>query len=487
MGDDQMHQRINRRALLKFSAVAGGALVLPSWPAAASATASTSASATASATASAAARRPDEVDRAADRIVAGVRRPRIPPLSVPVTAFGAVGDGNTDCTTAFRRAIAWVHALGGGHVVVPPGTFATGPIHLLSHVDLHLAKGSRIAFSTDPNAYLPAVFTRWQGIEFMGYSPLIYAFGQHDIAVTGEGTLDGQASTANWWAWKPLGDQDFPTLEASANAGVPVTERAFATGFHFRPPLLQPYRCDRVLIEGVTVVNTPFWQLNPVLSTNVTVSGVTVDSAGPNNDGCDPECCDGVVITGCSFNTGDDCIAIKSGRNTDGRRVNVPCQNIVIQRSTFANGHGGVTIGSEMTGGVQQVYARDLTMNSPTLQSGHRIKTNSVRGGTVRDIHVRRVTAGTIGGPMLLIDYNYGEGNTGTFPPTVTDIDLADWTVQSCAQAWSITGYPDDQVGTVTLSDIAITTMTGGNSAQFVSDLVLRNVTCTASEPGGGC
>jgi polygalacturonase len=183
------------------------------------------------------------------------------------------------------------------------------------------------------------------------------------------------------------------------------------------------------------------------------------------------------VITGCSFNTGDDCIAIKSGRNTDGRRVNVPCRNIVIQRCTFANGHGGVTIGSEMTGGVSQVYARDLSMSSPSLQSGHRIKTNSVRGGTVRDIHVRRVTAGTIGGPILLIDFNYGEGDTGTFPPTVTDIDLADWTVESCHPAWTIAGYLNDPIGTVTLTDVAVTAMTGANVARNVSDLVLTDVT----------
>jgi polygalacturonase len=459
-----MSRQIDRRALLRLSAVAGGALALPLLPGIASAMAAPS-------------RKLNSVDLAADRVVAGVRRPRIPRRSVPVTAFGAVGDGGIDCTSAFRRTIGLVHALGGGRVVVPAGTFRSGPIHLLSNVELHLAKDSRITFSTDPNDYLPAVRTRWQGIEFMGYSPLIYAHGQHDIAITGEGTLDGQASTANWWAWKPLGDSDFPALEAAADAGVPVTGRAFSTGYHFRPPFVQPYRCERVLIEGVTVVNTPFWHLNPVLSRDVTVSGVTVNSSGPNSDGCDPECCDGVVITGCSFNTGDDCIAIKSGRNTDGRRVNVPCRNIVIQRCTFANGHGGVTIGSEMTGGVSQVYARDLSMSSPSLQSGHRIKTNSVRGGTVRDIHVRRVTAGTIGGPILLIDFNYGEGDTGTFPPTVTDIDLADWTVESCHPAWTIAGYLNDPIGTVTLTDVAVTAMTSANVARNVSDLVLTDVT----------
>ncbi len=461
-----MSQPISRRTLLRLSAATGGALAL----------------ATFAGTAAAAA---DPADVAADRLLATIRRPWFPPLSVRVTAFGAVGDGTTDCTEAFRRAIALVHSLGGGHVIVPAGTFRTGPIHLRSRVDLHLERGSRITFSTDPNDYLPAVYTRWQGIEFMGYSPLVYAHEEHDIAITGEGTLDGQASTANWWAWKSLGDSDFTALEAAADAGVPVADRHFSTGYHFRPPFVQPYGCDRVLIEGVTFVDTPFWHLNPVLCTNVTVDGVTVDSAGPNTDGCDPECCDGVLIDRCSFNTGDDCIAIKSGRNADGRRVDVPCQHVVIQNSTFANGHGGVTIGSEMTGGVYHVHARDLTMNSPSLQSGHRIKTNSVRGGTVRDIHVRRVRAGTIGGPVLLIDYNYGEGDTGTFPPTVTDIELAGWTVGSCASAWRATGYPNDPIGTVTLADVTIAAMTGTDVAQYVSDLVLRDVTINGQPIAG--
>jgi polygalacturonase len=422
------------------------------------------------------------VDHGARRVLAQVREPRFRPRFFPVTAFGAVGDGTTDNTAAFRRALEVCHATGGGHVVVPAGTYATGPIHLLSNVDLHTERGSTLLFDTDPNAYLPPVFTRWQGIELMNYSPLIYAFGQHDIAVTGEGILDGQADATHWWEWKPQGDADFPQLEAMANAGLPVPQRIGAPSLHFRPPFIQPYRCTNVLIEGVTVRNTPFWHLNPVLCRSVTIRGVTVNSSGPNTDGCDPESCDGVVITDCSFNAGDDCIAIKSGRNTDGRRVNVPCQNVLIQRSSFANGHGGVTIGSEMTGGVRAIYGRDLQLNSPELQSGHRIKTNSVRGGFITDIHLGRITAGTIGGPMLLIDFNYGEGNTGTFPPNVSEIHLVNWTVTACTPAWRMTGYTTDPVGTVALTNIAVTTMTGTNSAVNVSNLRLNDVT-VAGQP----
>ncbi|WNM31465.1 glycoside hydrolase family 28 protein [Streptomyces sp. Li-HN-5-11] len=415
-------------------------------------------------------------DRAADRIVAGIRRPAIPRRDVPVTRFGAVADGTTDNTAALAAAVEAAHRAGGGRVVVPAGRWATGPIHLLSRVELHLEAGATLLFSTDPAAYLPTVYSRWQGIELMNYSPLIYAYGQHDIAVTGAGVLDGQASTANWWAWKPLGDADFATFEATVNAGLPVAQRD-GTKYHFRPAFVEPYDCRRVLVEGVTFKNSPFWFLHPTLCQDVTVHGVTVEASGPNTDGCDPESCDGVLIDSVSFDTGDDCVAVKAGRNTDGRRVNTPSRNIVIQNSTFASGHGGITIGSEMTGGVRDVYARDLTMTSTGLQSGHRLKTNSVRGGYIESTHVYRVDVTALGGPLLLIDYNYGEGDTGTYPPTVTDVNLSHWSVTSATQGWNIQGYADDPVGTVRLSDITIdSALTQADIATNVTDLRLTNV-----------
>lgn len=415
-------------------------------------------------------------DVAADRVIAGICRPRIPQRDFPVTRFGAVADGVTDNTAALAAAVRAAHQAGGGRVVVPAGTWATGPVHLLSRVELHVEAGATLLFSTDPAACLPTVYSRWQGIELMNYSPLIYAYGQQDIAVTGAGVLDGQASAATWWAWKSLGDADFTPFEASVNAGLPVEQRD-GTKYHFRPCFVEPYDCRRVLIEGVTFKNSPFWHLHPTLCQDVTVRGVTIDSSGPNTDGCDPESCDGVLIDSVSFNTGDDCIAIKAGRNTDGRRVNVPSQNIVIQNSTFANGHGGVTIGSEMTGGVRNVYARDLTMTSTGLQSGHRLKTNSVRGGFIENSHVYRVNVNAIGGPLLLIDYNYGEGNTGAYMPTVTDIGLSHWTVTSATQGWNIQGYANDPVGTVRLSDVTIDgALKKANVATNVTDLELTNV-----------
>jgi polygalacturonase len=466
-----MSNEFSRRNMLRYSALAGaGALTSPLWDGAANV--------------SAAIARPTRpagphsaVDRAADRIVASVRRPRFPGRVFPVTRFGAVGDGTTDCTQAFAAAIAACNRAGGGHVIVPAGQFFTGAIHLLSHVDLHLEAGSTILFSQDPNAYLPVVFTRWQGIELMNYSPPIYSYGQRNIAITGQGTLNGQADASHWWNWKNLETPDFTALEAMADAGVPVSQRVFGAGHYLPPQMIQPFLTDTVLIQGVTVINSPFWHMNPNLCSNVTVEGVTVNSSGPNTDGCDPESCDRVLIDGVTFNCGDDCIAIKSGRDSDGRRVGVPSTNLVVQNCTFASGHGGITLGSEMTGGVQNVYGRDLAMNSPDLQSGHRIKTNTLRGGYVINSNVYRVTAATIGGPVLKIEGQYS-GQTGNFPPDITGITLADWSVDSCEGIWSLTGASaTDPVGTITLDDLTITTSTAANSAQYVSNLVVKDVT----------
>jgi polygalacturonase len=460
-----MSREIDRRTMLRLGALGAAAPVVLGRASAAGA----------SATPPAAPRTP--ADLAADRIVASVRRPWFPPRVFRVTDFGAVGDGTTKNTAAFAAAIAACHRSGGGHVVVPAGSFLTGAIHLLSNVDLHLTPGATILFSQDPDDYLPVVFTRWQGIELMNYSPFIYCYGQRNVAVTGLGTLNGQADANHWWNWKSLENNDFSTLEAMADSGVPVPQRVFGSG-HFLPPqMIQPFASDRVLLQGVTVINSPFWHLNPNLCSNVTVDGLTISSAGPNTDGCDPESCDGVVVQNVTYDTGDDCMAIKAGRDSDGRRVNVPCQNVVVQNCTFANGHGGITIGSEMTGGVRNVYARDLTMNSANLQAGHRIKTNTLRGGYVLNTNVYRVKAGTVGGPLLLIQGNYG-GQTGAYPPDITGITLADWRVDTCEGVWSIVGASaSDPVGTVTLEDLTITTSTKANSAEFVSDLVVRDVT----------
>ncbi|HTJ67399.1 MAG TPA: glycoside hydrolase family 28 protein [Actinospica sp.] len=431
-------------------------------------------------------------DAAADRILCETRRPRIPRRTFLATDYGAVGDGVTDNTKAIADTIAAASRHGGGRVVLPAdpstgtATYFTGPIHLQSRIELHVPAGVTVLFSTDPTVY-PLVYTRWQGIECYNYSPNVYAYGATDIAITGDGTLNAQASTGNWWAWKSLETPGWNVLQAYADDDVPVAQRVMGAGYYLPPTMIEPYNCERVLLQGVTFVNSPFWHLHPTLSQDVIIEGVTVGpTTGPNTDGIDPESCTRVVIDHCSISAGDDCMAIKAGRNADGRRVNVPCTDLVIQNTQCANGHGGVTIGSEMTGGVAHVYGRDLVLSSTGLQAGHRLKTNSVRGGFIEDSNIFRVSAPIIGGPALVIDYTYGEGDTGMYYPTVTDINLLYWNVGSATAAWDVIGYTEDHVGTVLLQDFTVTTMTGTNTLEFIDDLELVDVTINGAAVTSG-
>jgi polygalacturonase len=423
----------------------------------------------------------------AGRIAARVTPPRFPRRFFDVRAFGAAS-GGADCTAAFRRAIRACAAAGGGHVIVPAGRFSTGPIHLRSNVDLHVAEGATIAFSQDPNRYLPTVFTRWEGTELHNYSPLIYAFGQRNIAITGAGTLDGQADNAHWWPWSgsaafgwQAGQPDQRAARARlqdlAERGVPVRQRVFGAGGFLRPNFIQPYRCRGVLIDGVTITNSPMWNVHPVLSRDVLVRNVTVDTHGPNNDGCNPESSQDVVIRGCTFDTGDDCIAVKSGRNADGRRVNVPSARILVTDCDFRAGHGGVTVGSEMSGGVRDVFAENLRMSSPDLNIALRFKTNSLRGGFVDGYHARDITVGTVATSAIEIDFNYEEGPGHGFNPIVGNIDIRDITVGHADRALKLLGYPDDPIHDVRITRADFQQVNLPDLTENVDGLVLTDVT----------
>ncbi len=418
-----------------------------------------------------------------ERIVA----PTFPDRDFPVTDYGAKGDGRTDSSTAFRRAIEACHASGGGRVVVPEGIFLTGPIHLKSRVNLHVSAGATIRFSTDPADYLPQVFTRWEGMECYNYSPLIYAFEQEDIAITGAGTLDGQATEGKWWDWKGPWGGDTTTgwreglpdqrpararLMQLVEAGTPVSERVFGEGDRLRPNFIQPYRCRNILIEGVKIINAPMWIIHPVLSRNVTIRGVTVVSHGPNNDGCNPESSVDVLIENCFFDTGDDCIAIKSGRDADGRRVATPSENIVIRGCTMRDGHGGVVIGSEISGDVRNVFAEDCRMDSPNLDRALRIKSNSRRGGTIEGIYMRNVVIGQVAQAVLGIDLLY-ERQTGPRPPVVRDIELSNVHCEQSQRALWIEGLPDLPIGRILIEDCEFERVDQPNIINHVSQLEL--------------
>jgi polygalacturonase len=413
--------------------------------------------------------------------------PTFPDRDFDVTRYGARGDGIADCTAAFRDAIRACADAGGGRVVMPAGRFLTGPIHLRSNVNLHVQRGATIAFSQDPAAYLPAVFTRWEGMELMGYSPLIYAFQQENLAVTGEGTLDGQADATHWWPWKGNADSGYrkgdPTqvpartrLMQMMESGEPVARRIFAEGSYLRPQFIQPYRCRNVLIEDIAIVNSPMWEVHPVLCTNVTVRGVRIDSHGPNNDGCDPESCRDVLIERCVFDTGDDCIAIKSGRNADGRRLAAPTENVIVRDCRMKDGHGGVTIGSEISGDVRHVYVERCEMDSPNLDRALRFKNNAMRGGTLEHVYARRITVGEVSAAVLEVDFLYEEGANGPYVPVVRDVELRNVTSRKSKYGLYLRAYPKSTIADIRLADCRFDGVTNGNVVEQVTGLSLTEV-----------
>ncbi|MEQ7127761.1 glycoside hydrolase family 28 protein [Actinopolymorpha sp. B11F2] len=425
----------------------------------------------------------------ADEIRARVRPPTFPELDVDVTAFGADLTGREKSTDAFRLAIAAAHTAGGGRVVVPAGTYLTGAIHLRSNVNLHLEESSVVSFSTDKADFLPVVKTRFEGVELYNYSPFNYAYQAENIAVTGSGVLDGQAAADNWWDWKRTPAPGGGVLEtADRNAllrmgeeGVPVAERVFGAGHFLRPNFVQFYESRNILLQGVTLNNSPMWLVHPVRSENVTVDGVTLESLGPNNDGVNPESSRDVVIKNTRFNTGDDCIAIKSGRNAEGRRIGIPSENILIEDNLMQAGHGAVVAGSEMSGGVRNVFAQNNVMNSPDLDRVVRVKTNSLRGGVVENIYVRDNDVPQQRGQVVWVDFFYEEGDAGDFTPVVRNIYVEDLHSSGGTHALYLRGYARSPVTNITISDSSFDGVATPMLLQNVQGLRLSGVTINGS------
>jgi polygalacturonase len=472
-----------------------------------------------------------------------------------------------DCYPAIAAAIAACSKAGGGRVLIPAGSwYCAGPIVLRSNVHVHLAAGAQVCFSTNPADFArygdidcgkngKLVLSRWQGNDVLNYSSMVYACNQSNIALTGEdwtSVLNGQAGIPSesgspcWFDMighkkgpvgsaslinplnpaslaavapgltpeqraliegdKPSWRKDTRYLPALSEAGVPVSRRVFGLGHSLRPCMIELVGCTDVLLEGYQVADSPFWQHHPVNCRNLRISKVNMESMGPNNDGFDPESCDTVLVEGCQFNTGDDCIAIKSGKNLDTQYG--PTRNVVIQDCVMNSGHGGITLGSEMAAGIEHVYAqriefRNLHWQTNPLGTAIRLKANMNRGGFLRHFHVRDVTVPngvqtrghlykpepgsalppkglpTGGGAVVTIDCDYaaGDDSVRTRPPVVSDVHISNMRVGNART-------PDGEVSCYLAMVVLGPVATSFNGPAGTPILPLSNITISDSDFG---
>jgi polygalacturonase len=400
----------------------------------------------------------------AEEVVRGIRLPEIPGRDYRITDFGAQAGGTADARPAIMAAIKKASAEGGGRVVIPPGKWLSrGPVHLASRINLHIAEGATLLFSPEARHYLPVVLTRWEGTEVHSYSPLIYAFEVRDVAITGKGTIDGNAAS-EFLTWIPKAEPDFQRLRRMGADGTPAARRVFGEGTHLRPSIIQFFRAERVLLEDYTVLNSPFWVNHLVYTDHATVRRIRVDSHHANNDGVDVDSSRHVLIERCWFRTGDDSVVVKSGRDRDGREIGRPSEHVVVRHNDMG-GEDGIALGSEMSGGVRHVYFTDNVLRKGA--SAIRFKANLDRGGTVEHIRVRNFTVEAFDN-LFWFQLDYPGQLGGNYPSTYRDIVFENFTVERAG-----TVFNGDAPAAAPLRDV---TLRNVNIKQADRTFILKNV-----------
>lgn len=416
---------------------------------------------------------------AVPEILARIVPPQFPEREFDVTKFGAVADGETSNTSAFAAAIAACEQAGGGKVVVPAGKFLTGPIHLRSGVNLHLTADAEIIFSDNFSDYLPVVLVRVGGVELYNYSPLIYARDCTNIAVTGKGKLNGNAQ--KWWDWKTK--ETRAGFEMGAK-GVPVEQRIFGKPEHaIRPSFLSFVSCTNILLEDFTIGSGPNWTIHPIYCLNTTIRGVQVITDGPNNDGIDPDSCCDMLIENCTFDTGDDCVVLKSGYNEDGWRVGRPTENVIMRNCFSKRGHGGLVIGSEMSGDVRNVFMENCEFEG--TDRAIRIKSRADRGGVVENIYARNLKVKDMQREVIILNMDYGSDRSrvaATNPPVYRNMQFENITGVGAPTAILIQGMPESPIENIRFVNLTINSKKGV-VANFAKRLQFDNVQVT---PAGG-
>lgn len=390
---------------------------------------------------------------------------------VDMLKAGAKADGKKLNTALINNTITHLNAAGGGTLYFPAGTYLTGAVKLKSNITIELEAGATLLFSDNFEDYLPFVEVRHEGVMMNSFCPLLYAVDAENITIKGEGTLNGQGK--KWWTeffrilvdlkdngmrelnkYQPMWEKanDVKSLYAETNEDWHGTlQRRF-----FRPPFIQPIRCKNFRVEGVKIINSPFWTVNPEFCDNVTVKGITIHNVpSPNTDGINPESCKNVHISDCHISVGDDCITIKSGRDMQARKLGVPCENITITNCTMLSGHGGVVIGSEMSGGVKKVTISNCVFDG--TDRGIRLKSTRGRGGVVEDIRVSNIVMSNIKQEAVVFNLKYSKMPAeakSERTPEFCNIYVSGLTVRDVKTPIKIVGLEEAPIEGIVLRDI---------------------------------
>jgi polygalacturonase len=407
-------------------------------------------------------------------IIKRIQLPKIPSYTIVVTKLGAKGDSISNAKPAFDKAMAICKKKNGGTIIVPKGVYTlNGPIHFVSNVNLHLEDGAKIRFGSNPKDY-PLVLTSWEGTILYNYSPLLYGNKVENVAITGNGIIDGEAKNT-WIKWKPLEKKDQLLSREMNHKNTPIKERIFGEGHYLRPQLIQFINSKNILVENVQIEDSPFWCIHLLKSKSITIRGVKYNAHNNNNDGVDPEYSSDILIENVLFDNADDNVAIKAGRDDEGRsNSNTPSENIVIRNCEFKGLHA-IVIGSEMSAGVRNVYVENSKFRG-YLKRGIFIKTNSDRGGYIKDIYFNNLAFGKVEDCIYITANYHGEGS-GLFPSKVSDISFSNI---SCIEATNtgivIEGFPDKKVANIKLDNINIQSAKNGTTVTNSENVSLNEV-----------
>lgn len=409
-----------------------------------------------------------------DSIVKRIQLPVFPSYQINVLKLGAKGDSITNNKAVFDKAMALCKKNNGGTIVVPKGIYKiNGPIHFVSNVNLKIEKGAKIKFSDNPQDYLPMVLTSWEGTMLYNYSPLIYAYECSNIAITGEGTIDGEGGKV-WKSFKAKESIGKNLSREMNHNAVAIKDRKFGEGYFLRPQMIQFFNCKNILVENIRIENSPFWCLHLLKSQSITVRGVRYKSLNYNNDGIDPEYAKDVLIENVTFDNGDDNVAIKAGRDHEGRANSAtPSENIVIRNCNFKGLHG-VVIGSEMSAGVQNVYVENCKTVG-YLKRGIYLKTNADRGGFIKNVFVRNIVLDEVEDCLYITANYHGEGSG--FQSEISNISFSNITCnKATASGIVIQGFPEKKVRNISLNTIDIKWAKNAISSTNAENVLLNEV-----------